>query len=132
MFGTCVAVFDGYSRSMSATITILFKNKIQPKSKNLLYRSVLIIIALGSFIIIYLFQNDPKGFGKLVILATTISFLFAPIIAVFNVILVREKYVGKDFTPNVLMRSLSYLGIVFLILFTLFFIFQDKIIPYLP
>lgn len=130
MFGTCIAVFDGYSRAMQATVVVLFP--ALKLTKNKLYRSVLIPLSVGAFLIIYIFQNDPKGFGKLVVLATTISFLFAPIVAVLNHILVQEKYVGKDFVPNRWMRALSYSGIAFLVLFTLFYLFDDQIIPYLP
>lgn len=131
MFGTCVAVFDGYSRSMSATVNIIFKKQLKNTGKTTIYRVVLILLSIGAFFLIYNYQGDPKGFKKLIVLATSVSFLLAPIIAVFNLILVGEKYVGKGFTPNLFMKILSYLGIVFLTIFTLFYLFKDQITPYL-
>ncbi|MFT5819409.1 MAG: Mn2+/Fe2+ NRAMP family transporter [Crocinitomix sp.] len=127
MFGTCVAVFDGYSRAMSATSRILFKKQLTNVSKTKLYRSMLLLISAGSFLLIYVFQGDPQGFKKLIILATSISFVFAPLIALFNMILVREKYVGAAYVPNKLMRILSYFGLVFLSVFTLLYLFQSFI-----
>ena len=131
MFGTCVAVFDGYSRSMSATINILFKPKQDEQTKTRIYRLVLLVLSIGAFLMIYSFQEDPEGFKKLIVLATSISFLLAPIIAVFNLLLVGKKYVGEAYQPNQFMRILSYAGIVFLTVFTLFYLFREQIIPYL-
>ncbi len=131
MFGTCIAVFDGYSRSMTATAKLVFPTLLKSRGKTQLYRIVLLIIALGSFLIIYLFQNDPEGFRNLVILATSISFLLAPFIAIFNLVLVKEKYVGKAFVPKKWMLILSYSGIVFLIIFTLFYLFKGVLIEWL-
>lgn len=128
MFGTCVAVFDGYSRAISATSRILFKKSLVNVSKTKLYRIMLLLISVGSFLLIYVFQGDPKGFKKLIILATSISFVLAPLIAFFNLLLVREKYVGVEYVPNKIMRILSYFGIVFLSAFTLLYLFQG----YLP
>ena len=121
MFGTCVAVFDGYSRAFSETIKV-FKKDESDKDQIKLYRITLIFLSIGSFLIIYIFQANPKGFMQLVILATTISFLMAPLIAIFNTLLVREKYVGRSHAPSILMRILAYSGIVFLSVFTILYL----------
>lgn len=128
MFGTCVAVFDGYSRAMSATLTEVFNHQLAEQSKKKLYRLVLVLLSIGSFLIIYLYQGDGKGFKKLVLLATSISFLFAPFVAIFNLKLVQKKYVGEDFVPNKFMLILSWIGIAFLIFFTIFYFFQDYLV----
>jgi len=122
MFGTCVTVFDGYSRAFSETIKVFKDTDSQQDQSKTLYRWVLIFLSIGSFLIIYIFQENPKGFLALVILATTISFLVAPIIAVFNTILVQKKYIGEDHAPNVLLRVLAYLGILFLSIFTILYL----------
>jgi Mn2+/Fe2+ NRAMP family transporter len=131
MFGTCIAVFDGYARAMSETIKLLFQEKKQRKSKEgnkskNLYRIILLIISIGAFALIARFHQDKEGFGKLVNLATSVSFIIAPIIAVFNLLLVGVKYVGAEYTPPIWIKILAYLGIVFLSLFTILFIFQDS------
>ncbi|MDG1913996.1 MAG: Nramp family divalent metal transporter [Crocinitomix sp.] len=129
MFGTCVAVFDGYSRAMSATTRIIFEKQLVNISKTKLYRGMLLIISVGSFILISVFHEDPAGFKKLITLATSISFLLAPLIALFNMLLVRKKYVGAAYVPNKIMRLLSYFGFLFLSAFTLLYLFQSYLPP---
>jgi len=128
MFGTCIAVFDGYARAMSETIKLLFNEKEQEEEKNSkrLYRIILLIVSIGAFALIARFHQDKEGFGKLVNLATSVSFIIAPIIAIFNLKLVSAKHVDEEFVPPVWLRILAYLGIVFLLLFTVLFIFQDS------
>lgn len=141
MFGTCIAVFDGYSRAMSATLPFILKrNKDsilavtkspsaqQSINQRAMYRAILLIIGIGSFIIIYLFQSDMTGFKKLIDLATSVSFIIAPIIAALNLKLVTAKYVGEEFVPPLWIRILAWLGIVFLTAFSVFFLFKDYFI----
>lgn len=115
MFGTCIAVFDGYSRALKRTLEILFFNTKEQKP---IYNLVLVLTGLGSFFIIYVFHNQPKGFKTLIDLATTISFLIAPVIAIVNFRLVSKKYINSKLTPPKWMKVLSAIGIVFLIVFS--------------
>ncbi len=122
MFGTIIAVFDGYSRSLGRTLELLFEknDSIQKsfyhKKKYILF---ILIIAIGSFIVIFLFGDKLK---ELVDFATTISFIIAPVIAVFNFKLVTGRYFEKKFQPSRWLKILSYLGIIFLTGFAGFFI----------
>jgi len=122
MFGTIIAVFDGYSRSLGRTIELLFEKKeTNPKSsysKNM-YIIFILILAVGSFIVIFQFGDNLK---ELVDVATTISFLVAPIIAIFNFKLVTGKYLEKNSQPPIWLKILSYSGIIFLTGFAIFFI----------
>ena len=122
MFGTIIAVFDGYSRSLGRTIELLFEKKeSNPKSyysKNK-YIVFILILAVGSFIVIFQFGDNLK---ELVDVATTISFLVAPVIAIFNFKLVTGKYLEKNYQPPIWLKILSYSGIVFLTGFAIFFI----------
>lgn len=131
MFGTCIAVFDGYSRAMTETIHILKADKAEERNSPVLYRVVLIVLSIGSFFLIYAYQEDKDGFRQLVNLATSISFLLAPIVAVFNLILVREKYVGASHKPKLWLSLLAYIGLAFLVIFTILFLFKDSIISLL-
>ena len=65
-------------------------------------------------------------FKKLVNLATSVSFIIAPAIAIFNLILVSKSHVGEKFVPPLWIRITAWLGILFLTAFTVFFIFQDQ------
>lgn len=123
MFGTCIAVFDGYSRAMAATLPLLLPKKDHFINQKNNYRILLILIAFGSFYIIYQFQPNPEGFKALINFATSVSFLVAPIIAIYNIILMRAKYVGESHVPNLIMRLLSYAGLLFLVAFSVFYLF---------
>lgn len=122
MFGTIIAVFDGYSRSLGRTIELMFEKKESEQksffSKNMYVIFILILVS-GSLLIILQFGNKLK---ELVDFATTISFLIAPIIAIFNFKLVTGKYLEKNYQPSVWLKILSYSGIVFLTGFAIFFI----------
>lgn len=123
MFGTCIAVFDGYARALERTSELLFL-KSRPGesnvSSNRIYSVSLVVVALGSFAIIYFFA---KQLIRLVDLATTISFLIAPVIAIVNFRLVTGRYVPVGYQPKAWLRGLSWLGIVFLTGFALYYLY---------
>lgn len=120
MFGTCIAVFDGYSRSLNKCVELLFqaKNPVNNTKINQLFS--LTILGLGSFFIISYFNGNPKGFKVLIDLATTLSFLIAPIIAIVNFKLVMSYLKQKD-RPKLWLQIISYVGIIFLIGFSIYF-----------
>ncbi|MCP4120789.1 MAG: divalent metal cation transporter [Bacteroidetes bacterium] len=135
MFGTSIAVFDGYARALERSVELIlvprnekvfdtetmefdeagFKARVIPHA----YQYALLIVAVGSFIIISFFIKNLK---QLVDLATTISFLISPIIAVVNFRLVSRKYLQQDQIPPKWMRILSYIGIIFLTGFSIFYV----------
>jgi len=85
------------------------------------YSYTLWIVVLGSFSIIYFLGSSIP---KLVDLATTISFLIAPLIAIVNLILVHQPFLEKEEMPPLWMRILAYLGVLFLTGFSIFFMIQ--------
>ena len=74
---------------------------------------------IGSFLLIQQF-NQSGDFGILVNIATIISFLVAPVIAVFNHYLVNNT-IEDEYKPAIWLKILSYLGITYLIGFSIFF-----------
>lgn len=121
MFGTIIAVFDGYSRSLQKTIELIFskkEEKIRTKFRSF-YVIFLFVLSTGSLIVIFQFGHNLK---ELVDFATVLSFVIAPIIAIFNFRLVTGKYLEKSFQPSKILRILSFIGIVFLSVFALFFL----------
>ena len=117
MFGTCVAVFDGYARSASECIRLIKNQESQNKRH---YDILLWILIAGSLAIIILFGNKLK---QLVDLATTISFMIAPGVAIANYKLVLGPYLAEEQVPPKWLRVLSICGIVYLISFGLLFIY---------
>lgn len=121
MFSTCITVFDGYARSLERTVELLYVTQGEVKDpRRRVYSISLTVVVLGSFIIVYFFSGQLKS---LVDLATTISFLIAPLIAIMNYRLVTGKYIADDAKPGLLMRILSWGGILFLTVFAFYFIY---------
>tara|TARA_Y100000992_G_scaffold297323_1_gene260768 strand:+ start:314 stop:1561 length:1248 start_codon:yes stop_codon:yes gene_type:complete len=116
MFGTCIAVFDGYARSASESLRLVLNNSNQ----NIKYYNTTIwSLILGSMIIIYFFGSKLK---QLIDLATTISFMIAPLVAIANYTLVTKNF-DKNMQPERWLRYLAILGIIYLISFGLLFIY---------
>ena len=121
MFGTIIAVLDGYSRSLQRTVELIFTKKEQKISTKFrtLYVIFLLVISIGALVIIFQFENNLK---ELVDFATVLSFLIAPVIAIFNFRLVTGKFLNKESQPSMLLKILSFAGIIFLSGFAIFFI----------
>ena len=117
MFGTCVAVFDGYARSASECIRLV---QDQNDSNKTHYDILIWILVFGSLGIILLFGSKLK---QLVDLATTISFMIAPMVALANYKLVSYPFLEKKAVPPTWLRNLAIGGIVYLIGFGLLFIY---------
>ena len=115
MFGTCIAVFDGYARSANECIRLVKNNS----SNKTFYNIIIWILIVGSIFIIYFFGSKLK---QLVDLATTISFLIAPFVAVANYLLV-TKHIDKNMQPKKWLRILAVIGILYLVGFSLLFIY---------
>lgn len=116
MFSTCITVYDGYARAMSET-TALLLDASRKEIKT--YRLWLFIVLAGGYIVI---NNFLGNFKELVDLATIISFIIAPLIAIVNFKLVLSNDLTAAEKPNFLMRVLSVLGIVYLLGFSLLFV----------
>ncbi|NND95550.1 MAG: Nramp family divalent metal transporter [Flavobacteriales bacterium] len=121
MLGTCIAVLDGYARSMDRVLHLLYDKAVSSKGSRNTYSITLWVVALGSFAIIsFIGSSIPK----LVDLATTISFLIAPLLAIVNMILVHRPFVEQEHVPPLWLRTLAYLGILFLVGFSIFYLSQ--------
>lgn len=128
MFGTAIAVMDGYARSSERILEILF---LEGKKQNLDNRKreyviSILILSVVSFVLMYFLYFDPSlesksGFKSIVDLATSTSFVVAPVIAILNFILVQKKYIGEGFTPPLWKKVISYFGILFLTGFSIFY-----------
>ncbi|KRO27163.1 MAG: iron transporter [Nitrosopumilus sp. BACL13 MAG-121220-bin23] len=121
MFGTILAVFDGYSRALNRSVELLFRknNTAQPKNSRKLYTAFLIILASGSLLTVLQFGDNLK---ELIDFATILSFVIAPVIAIFNYRLVTGKYLEKSHQPAAWLKILSISGILFLSGFAVYFI----------
>ena len=123
MFGTCIAVFDGYGRVLNKTTELLFPKLSIIRNK---YAICVLILITGTFLITNKFEKSGD-FGILVNFATSISFLIAPIIAVFNFLVV-NKYLDKKFIPPKWLNYLAILGVIYLTLFSILYLFKNYLL----
>jgi Mn2+/Fe2+ NRAMP family transporter len=121
MFGTILAVFDGYSRSLQRTVELIFTKKeevIRTKFRSF-YILFLFVILAGSLIVVLQFAGNLR---EIVDFATVLSFMIAPVIAVINLRLVTGKYLDKNSQPSAWLKVLSFAGILFLTGFAIYFL----------
>ncbi len=120
MISTTLTCLDAYPRVLEPTTKILFPKLIKDNNTNKLHSFWLIIVSLGSILIfIFLLENMKT----MVTIATVISFLVAPILGWLNLKVVTSKHVPKEAKPGKLLIVLSWLGLVFLSTFSIYFIF---------
>lgn len=109
MFSTTLTVTDAYPR-VSRRIIANIKSGYSDESKNN-YRLLIVIISLISLGVLYL---TGSRFTFMVDLATTLSFLTAPVLAFINYRLVMSKHFPDEHRPPAWLRILSWSGILFL------------------
>ncbi|WP_165736248.1 divalent metal cation transporter [Pseudoalteromonas sp. C8] len=111
MFGTTLTVLDGYARTLNESHKLLgFK-----QSKNSL-NIWLILQALAGMAVILFFKS---ALGPMLTFAMTLSFVTTPVFAWLNFSLVRSEPAIKH---SVLLRSLTWLGLVYLVGFAVAFV----------
>ncbi|MFT4779667.1 MAG: Mn2+/Fe2+ NRAMP family transporter [Flavobacteriales bacterium] len=118
MFGTCIAVFDGYARTAERIVSIKL-NKEMSSAKP--YQLCVILTAIGAYLVVFFFSSNLK---LLIDLAMILSFVIAPVIAVANLYLVTGDRVLSEYHPPRWLFILAILGILFLGVFTVVFLMQ--------
>lgn len=114
MFSTTITTMDASPRVMNRTSKILTK-----KDFKFGYWFWIIFLFLGTYIILKYFMNNM---GVLVKIATVLSFLTAPFYAILNYKLITGKYTPEKERPGIYLKSLSIIGIVSLIGFSIWFL----------
>jgi Mn2+/Fe2+ NRAMP family transporter len=90
------------------------------KSSNTLYRLVLVGITVVSLALLFLMGDR---FTLLIDIATTLTFLTAPVLAYINYRLIFKTDVDPEFHPPAWLHYLSIGGLIFLSSFALFYIY---------
>ncbi len=121
MFSTFITVLDGYSRSISNAMSLISTRILSP---NKMYRNTLTLVSIGSLLLIISFLGDQKAMKNIVNTATVISFLVAPIIAYLNFKIVTAQDFPDEAKPGKFLRILSYLGLIYLIGFSGFYLWD--------
>ena len=116
MFSTTLTTLDASPRAMAKTTELLFE-----KTSTNYYFIWIILLALGTIIILSYFTSNMIQMVKI---ATILSFLTAPFYAIANFILISSKHTPAAWHPSVAMKILSYLGIFFLVGFSVWYLFN--------
>lgn len=119
MFSTTLTVTDAFPRVLARSTELVFPEKFQGKDNKQLYWIWMAIVLGGGLIIIGLFL---KGMTILVDLATTISFMTAPILAYINYRAVTGDWMPEGTQPGPKLRLFNLISMIFLTGFALFFI----------
>ena len=117
MFSTTLTCFDAFPRALNEAFGYM-GNKDMASKKN--YTIWLVVTALGTMVIVLFLLKNMKA---LVDLATTISFVTAPVIAILNYMVISNKDIPEEFRPKGFTLWVSWAGMVFLTLFSLFFLY---------
>lgn len=120
MFSTTLTVTDAYPRVSRRMLEVLIPKRFTEKDNIQLYRGLLVIISLLSLGVLY-FLGDR--FTLMVDLATTLSFLTAPVLAYINYKLVTADHMPDHCMPKPWLKWLSWSGMAFLAGFALLYIY---------
>tara|TARA_R110002050_G_scaffold184867_2_gene318561 strand:+ start:2984 stop:4198 length:1215 start_codon:yes stop_codon:yes gene_type:complete len=114
MFSTTITTLDASPRAMYRATEILFK-----KTFKYGYLFWIILLTLGTIGIFFFLDSEM---GLLVKIATILSFITAPFYAIINYKLISSKHTPDAWRPSKYLHLLSWLGIIFLIGFSLWYL----------
>ena len=113
MLSTTITCLDASPRAMSQTLILLNHKKISG------YNTWILIISIITMIIFVFYESEM---GALIKIATILSFITAPIYAIMNYSLVNSSYMPKKFKLSKSMKFYSISGIIFLTIFSIWYI----------
>ncbi|WNH07959.1 Nramp family divalent metal transporter [Thalassobellus suaedae] len=114
MFSTTLTTLDASPRAMAKTSQLLFK-----KSSKYNYNFWIALLSIGT---VFIFLFLASEMGLLIKVATILSFITAPFFAIINYILISSKHTPKEWQPSKKLHILSWLGIAFLIVFSIWYL----------
>jgi Mn2+/Fe2+ NRAMP family transporter len=120
MFSTTMTCLDAYPRVMIPLTNELFpKLKKRRKTDKIETWAWLIIVVAGALILMSILSSTMR---TMVDIATTLSFVTAPLLAYLNYRAVTDKHVPPSSRPGKVLRMYAWMGIAFLSGFTVFYL----------
>lgn len=119
MFSTSLTTLDASPRAMHKTTQLVFN---KPLNKG--YTFWLIVLITGTLSIYFFFLSEME---TLIMIATILSFLTAPFYAIINYKLICSEHTPAAWRPSKLVHFSSWLGIIFLIGFSIWYIISSDI-----
>ena len=126
MFSTVLAGLDGYPRAAVSLVRIYTGKKSNVdetaalSTDKTVYSLTMIVLALGSMVILYLFVTSLK---LVVDVASTILFLFAPAIAFLNHRVMTNSRFPSEARPHRGLLALSAIGVIWMTAFSGYFLY---------
>ncbi|WP_028377590.1 Nramp family divalent metal transporter [Leeuwenhoekiella sp. MAR_2009_132] len=114
MFSTTLTTLDASPRAMSRTLELISDKTIKGS-----YTTWLLILILGTSCILFFLTSEM---GKLVEIATILSFLTAPFFAIANFFVMNSKAVPQKDRPGKLLNVFSIVSIILLIAFSIWYL----------
>lgn len=120
MLSTSLTCMDAYPRVLAPATRMICKGYYPLKySENQLFIFWMLVLLVGTSILLLLI---PGSMRWMVDLATTISFVTAPVLAILNYLTITHRHVPEAFRPGLGLRIWAWTGIIFLSLFSFVFI----------
>ncbi|MFB6306955.1 MAG: Nramp family divalent metal transporter [Flavobacteriales bacterium] len=119
MFSTTLTCLDAFPRVLSKTCTALIPSLSFNKNNKKLYWFWNLFVSTGTMVILTFYL---KNMGTLIDFITTISFLTAPAFAIMNYMVINGNDVPNEFKPGKTKKIISWLGILFLVGFGVFYL----------
>ncbi|MBE0637033.1 MAG: divalent metal cation transporter [Bacteroidales bacterium] len=120
MFSTVITCLDAYPRVLRKSTELLFRQKLpMEKYSQLLYWIWIMVVVTGTITLLGYLSGTMRF---MVDLATTISFVTAPVLAVINFKVITHKHIPDFARPKPWLRVYAWLGIIFLSVFSVVFI----------
>jgi len=117
MFSTCMTAHDAVTRVSLDIIDLLYP-KTRLTGKKGYFALGVIVLAAVNFVVVKAFAANM---GQLVALATFVSFVVAPFIGYMNLKNVMSNELPEVYKPKIGLQILTYMGIVFLSVFSLIY-----------
>lgn len=114
MFSTTITTLDASPRAMNRTLELILSKRLKNG-----YKFWLFTLSIGSILIFFFLASEMV---LLVKIATILSFITAPFYAFANYRLICSKHTPKKWRPSKLLHILSWLGIIFLISFSIWYL----------
>ncbi|MBS1262782.1 MAG: hypothetical protein MAG453_02146 [Calditrichaeota bacterium] len=110
MFSTTLTCVDAFSRVLRRLTGIVVPRTVPRRYEMRLYFGWMAVVVAGAILLLTTFQSGLTG---MVDLATTLSFLTAPVLGYLNLRVVTAPYMPRHARPGTTMHALSWIGIVF-------------------
>jgi len=119
MFSTTLTIIDAYPRVLKPVSQILVPTLNSKKAEPFINYFWFAILLTGAFLVMTSFATKMK---LLVDIATSLSFVTAPVLGFLNFRAVTGKNISTENRPGKALRILSFTGLVILSVFAIYFI----------